>query len=100
MPSTALEVRFACLWGSHQWTVIQNSFVEIYQVFLQLRKHLGGQAVQHTNTHFVNTNTSFFMYVQFAFLHILTERMKMQSTRGMMEPEVGSTKYLGGYLLD
>lgn len=42
----------------------------------------------------------FFMYVQFAFLHTLLERTKMQSTTGMMEPQVGCTKYLGGYLLD
>lgn len=44
----------------------------------------------------------FFMYVQFAFLHIQMgkKKTKMQSTKGMMEPEVGSTKYLGEYLLD
>lgn len=30
--------------------------------------------MQHMNIHFVNANTSFFMYVQFAFLHILMER--------------------------
>lgn len=53
---------------------IKHSFVEIYQVFLELRKHLRGQAVQHMNTHSVNANTSGFMYVQFAFLHILVEK--------------------------
>lgn len=77
----------------------KHSFVEIYHMFLKLRKYLRGHAVQHRNTHFVNVNTSFFMYVQFAFLHILWERTKMQSTTGMIEPEVGSTKYLGGHLL-
>lgn len=77
-------------------------FCAIYPVivFLQLRKHLRGQAVLHTTTHFVNTHTSFFMYVQFAFRHILMERTKMQSPTGMMEPGVDSIKYLGGYLQD
>lgn len=81
---------------------IKHSFVEIYQALLQLRKHLRGQAVQHMNIHLMNANISFFMYVQFAFLHIQMgkKKTKMQSTKGMMEPEVGSTKYLGEYLLD
>lgn len=41
----------------------------------------------HTNIHSVNANTSFFRYVQFAFLHILMERTRMESTGGMKEPE-------------
>lgn len=67
--------------------ISEHSFVEMYQAFLQLRKHLRGQAVEHTNIHFVNADTSFFMYVQFAFLHILTERTRTESTAGMRDPE-------------
>lgn len=65
----------------------EHSFVEMYQAFLQLRKHLRGQAVVHTSFHFVNANTSSFMYVQFAFLHVLMERTRMENTAGMREPE-------------
>lgn len=61
--------------------------MEMYQAFPQLRKHLRGQAMVHTNIHSVNANTSFFRYVQFAFLHILMERTRMESTGGMKEPE-------------
>lgn len=88
MPSSALEVGFPCLRiSSTDSDTSKHSFVEMYQAFPQLRKHLRGQAMVHTNIHFVNANTSFFMYVQFAFLHILMERTRMQSTGGMKEPE-------------
>lgn len=90
MPSSALQVEFACLRISSTDSVTSEQFgglVNVYQAFLQLRKHLRGQAVVHTNIHFVNANTSFFMYVQFAFLHTLTGRTRMESTAGMREPE-------------
>jgi len=35
----------------------KHSFVEMCQAFLHLRKHLRGQAVAHTNLHFVNADT-------------------------------------------
>lgn len=64
MPSSALEVGFPCpRISSTDSDTSKHGFVEIYQVFPQLRKHLRGQAMVHTNIHFVNANTSFFMYV-------------------------------------
>lgn len=36
----------------------EHSFAEMYQVFLQARKHLRGQVVVHTSIHLVKTNTS------------------------------------------